>query len=107
MARRPRTLDDDLGAIREDIAALRDALGAINDEGFRAASSMRKTANRFSRNTADAGAEIWDRSIDLGNDAAGAIANGVSAVADQVKRNPVGTALIAIGVGFLLGALRR
>lgn len=107
MARRPRTLEDDLGAIREDIAALRDALGSINDEGMKAASAVRKTASRFSRNTADAGSEIWDRSVDLGSDAAGAVQNGVHVISDQVKRNPIGTALIAIGVGFLIAAIRR
>ena len=107
MARRAKPLQHDLEAIRADLAGLRGAVSDLTSEGARAGGAMAKSARRLVRSSAGSGSEIWDHSRDLGTDSMAAVRNGFSVVKRQFEENPLRAALIAIGVGFLLTALRR
>jgi ElaB/YqjD/DUF883 family membrane-anchored ribosome-binding protein len=103
-------LKDDLATIKADIASLSGAIETLVSEGARVRAAMAKTAKRSARNASAAGSDILDNTWNLGEDTAAAASNvvqtGVSMVEEQVKKNPLGLALIALGIGFSIGLFR-
>ncbi len=70
---------------------------------------LRQTTGRDMHNAAGVGEEIWDEVADLGNDSAEAARDaahmGVSTLENEIKRNPLRSVLVALGVGFIVGML--
>lgn len=107
MARSPESrLKSDLDAIRDDVASLTDAIHRLVSES----ATVSRTARRSVRNAASAGRDILDDAWDLGEDSAAAVTDaakaGVSTVEKLVARNPLGVALIALGIGLSIVLLR-
>jgi ElaB/YqjD/DUF883 family membrane-anchored ribosome-binding protein len=111
MARAPEAqLKHDLASIQADVAALTEAVESLVSEGARVQAAMAKAARRSIKNAGNAGADIIDNTWNLGEDSAAAVSNaaqaGVAMIESQVKKNPLGLALVALGVGFIVGLLR-
>jgi ElaB/YqjD/DUF883 family membrane-anchored ribosome-binding protein len=111
MARAPETqLKHDLATIKSDVAALMEAIDSLASEGGRVQAAMAKAAKRSIKNGGAAGADILDNAWNLGEDSAAAVSNaaqaGVSMIGTQLKKNPLGLALVALGVGFCIGLFR-
>ena len=72
---------------------------------------MANTVNRVAKNVAGGGEEMWDAVADIGDDtfqaARHAIQTGVSTLENHIKRNPLVSVLIALGVGLVTGILSR
>lgn len=107
MARTPESRPmNDLDAIREEVASLTDAVHRLVSEGAKAS----RTAKRSMRNAASAGEDILENVWDLGGDSAAAVSDaakvGVSTVEKLFTRNPLGMALVALGIGFCIGLFR-
>jgi ElaB/YqjD/DUF883 family membrane-anchored ribosome-binding protein len=103
-------LQGDLDAIKADIASLTDAIDRLASEGARVQAAMARTVKRSAKNASAAGSDIFDSAWDLSEDSAAAVSNaartGVSMIEKQVKQNPLGVALVVLGVGFCIGFLR-
>jgi ElaB/YqjD/DUF883 family membrane-anchored ribosome-binding protein len=99
-----KDLQKDLDALRADMQALSDTVGKLATEAARHQASMAKTVRH-------AGEELAAEARHLGTDAAEAAGDvaefSLSAVEKEIKKNPVSSVLVALGVGFLVGIVGR
>src|SRR5665213_3631012 len=99
----------DFDSLRADVAALTGTVGKLATVAEKAQVAMSKTVKRAVHNPAGVGEEIWDEVADLGNDSAKAARDaahmGVSTLENEIKRNPLRSVLVALGVGFIVGML--
>jgi ElaB/YqjD/DUF883 family membrane-anchored ribosome-binding protein len=99
-----KDLQKDLDALRADIQALSDTVGKLATEAAKTQASVAKSVRH-------AGEEIAAEARHLGKDAidtAGDVAEfSLSAIEKEIKQNPVGAVLIALGIGFLVGIVGR
>ena len=104
-----KDFQSDLEAIRSDIAALTENVGKLANEASKAQAAMVKTVKKAAKASAGIGAKMWDEAADLGHDTteamAGAAHAGVSNLERQIKQNPVGSVLFALGIGFIVGVI--
>jgi len=106
-----KDLQKDLEAIRADIAALTDSIGRLGGDMSDLRATMRQTVNDAAKDAVDAGEEILSEAMKLGSDAADTAADAAratkSSLEAEIKRNPISAVLIALGVGFVIGAIGR
>src|ERR1051326_2680216 len=99
----------DLEAIRSDIAALTENVRQLANEGSKAQAAMAKTVKKAAKASAGIGAKMWAEAAELGHDTSEAMTDaahaGVSHLKKQIKQNPVNSALIALGIGFVVGLI--
>jgi ElaB/YqjD/DUF883 family membrane-anchored ribosome-binding protein len=104
-----KDFQNDLAAIRADVAALADTVGKLAVEAGKAQAAMTKTVRQTARKAVNGGHDIWDETSALGHDTAEAAVDaahaGISSIEKEIKRNPVGAVLVALGIGFLVGTL--
>ena len=109
MASPEKDFQNDLEAIRADIAALTDTVGKLASEATKAQAAMAKTMKKAAKNAAGDVEEMWEEAAQLGQDAADAARDaaqvGVSTIEQQIKKNPVGAVMVALGIGFVVGIL--
>ena len=108
MATNPeKDLQNDMEAIRADIAALTDTVGKLASEAVKAQAAIAKNVKKAAKSAGAVGEEMWEEAQQLGSDTADAAADaahaGMASLENQIKRNPVNAVLIALGVGFLVG----
>lgn len=70
-------------------------------------SDLRISANELSDDLHNAANNAGRRVRDLYNSASGEMSNASNTVTSEIRSNPIRSSAIAIGVGFLLGALFR
>jgi len=104
-----KDLHKDIDAIRADIQTLSDTVGKLAAEAARTQETIAKTVRKAAGRVAGAGEEFVDEAAHLGKEAAGAATDAaevsIAAVEREIKRNPVGAVLVALGVGFLVGMI--
>lgn len=104
-----KDFQNDLAAIRADIAALSDSVGKLAAEAAKAQAAMAKTMKKAARSAAGDVEDMWDEAVHLGRDTTDATRDAARAVESsiegQIKRNPVGAVLVALGIGFVVGIL--
>ena len=104
-------LQNGLDPIRADITGLTETVGKLATEAGKVQAGMAKTVKRAAKNAAGVGEEMWDEVADIGEDtihaARHAAQTGASALENEIKRNPLLSVLIALGVGLVAGMLRR
>jgi ElaB/YqjD/DUF883 family membrane-anchored ribosome-binding protein len=104
-----KDLQKDLDALRADIRTLTDTVGKLAAEAVHTQETIARTVRRAAGRVADAGEDFVDEAAHLGKEAAGAATDaaevGLSAVEREIKRNPVGAVLVALGIGFLVGMI--
>jgi ElaB/YqjD/DUF883 family membrane-anchored ribosome-binding protein len=109
MANPEKDFQDDLAAIRADIAALTDTVGKLGNEALKAQAAFAKDAKKAAKRASGLGEEMWEEAQQLGSDAAGAAGDaaqaGMATLERQIKQSPVSAVLIALGIGFLVGIL--
>lgn len=109
MANPEKDFQDDIAALRADIAALTDTVGKLASEALKAQAAFTKDAKKAAKAAGRIGGEAWEEAQQLGADgmdaAADAAQAGIATLEGQIKRNPVSSVLIALGVGFLVGIL--
>lgn len=101
----------DLDTLRGDIASLSDTVGKLAAEAAKAQAAMGKTMKKAAKNAAGDVEEMWDEAVTLGRDTASAAKSAAyaaeSTVEAQIKQNPIGAVLVALGIGFVVGILGR
>jgi ElaB/YqjD/DUF883 family membrane-anchored ribosome-binding protein len=104
-----KDLEKDLEAIRADIRALSDTVGKLASEAAKTQETITRTVRKAAHRVADAGEDFVGEAAHLGREARDAAADAaevsLSAVEREIKRNPVGAVLVALGVGFLVGII--
>lgn len=102
------TADDlrkDLQSLKDDVARLAGQLStALASSGEDAFGGVRDRFRRVRDNVGDAVYEAGERSRDAVTDFADTVG---STIEDNVKARPLSTLALAIGLGFLFGALWR
>lgn len=110
-----KDLQQDLEALRADIAALTETVGRLAKDMADARATMRDTMKESvktaAKDAAAAGEELLNDAVKLGGDAAGAAGEAaharVTSLEDEIRRNPVTAVLAALGIGFIVGVLGR
>ncbi|MGH6771810.1 MAG: DUF883 family protein [Xanthobacteraceae bacterium] len=96
-----KDIQDDLEALRDDVARLTQQIGGI------LSAKGNKAWQRARSNAEDVFAEVQDK----GMEAVGAVRevgdNMVDAVDESLKKRPYTTLALALGIGFLFGATWR
>ena len=91
----------DLKAIRADIAALTETVGALATQASKVEAAIAKDIKKATKSVAGAGEDLWDEGVQLGHDAARAASDGgragVATLEKQIRENPVNAVLIALG----------
>jgi ElaB/YqjD/DUF883 family membrane-anchored ribosome-binding protein len=109
MANPEKDFQDDLSAIRADIAALTDTVGKLASEAVKVQAAFAKDAKKAAKAAGKIGEEAWAEAQQLGADgmdaAADAAQAGIATLEGQIKQNPMSSVLIALGVGFLVGII--
>ena len=109
MANPEKDFQDDIAALRADIAALTDTVGKLASEAVKAQTAFARDAKKAAKAAGRLGEEAWEEAQQLSADgmdaAADAAQAGIATLETQIKRNPVSSVLIALGVGFLVGIL--
>ena len=104
-----KDFQSDLEAIRADIAALTENVGKLANEASKAQAAMSKAVAKAAKSSIGIGAKMWDKAADLGHDTTEAMADaahaGMFSLEKKIKQNPVGSALFALGIGFVVGLL--
>lgn len=104
-----KDFQNDLDALRADIAALSDTVGKLASEAVKAQAAFAKDARKAAKAAGKVGAEMWDETQQLGADsydaAADAAQAGMATLENQIKRSPVSAVLIALGIGFVIGLI--
>ncbi len=99
----------DLEAVRSDIAALTENVRKLAGEASKAQAAMAKTVRKAAKTSVGLGTKMWDEAAELGHDTSEAVTDatyaGVANLKRQIKQNPVNTALIALGIGFVVGLI--
>jgi len=97
-----------LDQLRADIAALSETVARLASEGADSAKSQfRDSAGRAARGANAAGEQLYQDAAALGRDAAKTAHIATAEIESQIARNPIATVLIALGIGFAVGALSR
>jgi ElaB/YqjD/DUF883 family membrane-anchored ribosome-binding protein len=97
-----------LDQLRADIAALSETVARLASEGAASArSQIRDSTGRATRGASAAGEQIYENAAQLGRDAADTAHIATAQIEYQIARNPLATVLIALGLGFALGAVSR
>lgn len=111
MASTTKTLEEDIQALRTDIAAL---ANSISHMGSGAADAKKAARNGFDEGLKDAAGAGRDFVADAAKlkahsaEAAGEVASDVtSMLSGEVKRNPLIAVAIALGVGYIAGIAQR
>lgn len=104
--------DTDLGQnfnqLRADIAALSESVARLASEGAASAKSQfQDSAGRASRGASVAGEQLYQNASILGRDAVNTANVAAAQIESQIARNPVTTVLVALGIGFAIGAMSR
>ncbi|EJW10066.1 Uncharacterized protein DUF883, ElaB [Rhodovulum sp. PH10] len=102
------TVDDlkkDLNSLREDVARLAGQLSsALTDSGDEAFTGVKDRFRRMRDNVGDTMQDYGER----GRDAVSEFADTIgSTVEENVRSRPLSTVALALGLGFLFGALWR
>ena len=110
MATHPeKDFQTDLEAIRADIAALTENVGKLADEASKTQAAMAKAVKKAAKSSIGIGAKMWDEAADLGHDATEAMTDvahaGMFNLEKNIKQDPVGSVLFALGIGFVVGVL--
>lgn len=108
-----RSLEDvDLGQnfnqLRADIAALSETVARLASKAAACAKSQfQDSADRASRGANVAGEQLYENASTLGRNAVNTANVAAAQIESQIARNPVTTVLVALGVGFAIGAMSR
>jgi ElaB/YqjD/DUF883 family membrane-anchored ribosome-binding protein len=95
-----------LDKLRTDIAALTATVAHLASEGADSArSQFRDSAGRVVRGANAAGTQLYRDATTLGRDAATTAHIATTEIESQIARHPIATVLIAIGIGFAVGAM--
>jgi ElaB/YqjD/DUF883 family membrane-anchored ribosome-binding protein len=100
--------DDDLKALRKDLAGLRDALTAfISHAADRTAGAAQNAAATAKDQAAAAASKLAEHGAAAASEAA-AQAKGAAAELEQMaRRNPLGALAAAAAIGFVIGMMGR
>jgi len=102
-----KDFQDDLKALRADIAALTDTVGNLASQATRAEAGVTKSVKKAAKGAIGTGEDLLDEGVELGHDAARAATSGaragVSSLEHQIEQNPMNAVLIALGIGFVVG----
>jgi len=97
-----------LDQLRTDIAALSETVARLASEGADSArSQFRDSAGRAARGASAAGEQLYQDAAVVGRDAVNTAHIATAELESQIARNPVATVLVALGIGFAIGALSR
>jgi ElaB/YqjD/DUF883 family membrane-anchored ribosome-binding protein len=106
---RERNFQSDLEAIRSDIAALSKNIGKLADKAYKAQGAVTRTVNKAAKASAGIGVKMWGKAADLGHDTTEAVADvahaGMSNFEKRIMEKPVGSVLLAIGIGIVAGVI--
>jgi ElaB/YqjD/DUF883 family membrane-anchored ribosome-binding protein len=106
-----KDFQDDLKALRADIAALTATVGDLASQASRAEADVTKRVKKAAKGAIGAGEEMLDEGLELGHDAARAATSGaragVASLEHQIEKNPMNAVLIALGIGFVVGLVGR
>ena len=106
-----KDFQDDLKALRADIAALTDTVGSLASQATRAEADVTKRVKKAAKGAIGTGEDMLDEGVELGHDAARAATSGaragVSSLEHQIEKNPMNAVLIALGIGFVVGLVGR
>ena len=101
-------LGQNFDQLRADIAALSETVARLASEGAASAKSQfRDSAGRVARGANAAGEQLLQDAAVLGRDAANTAHIATAEIESQIARNPIATVLVALGIGFAIGALSR
>ena len=101
-------IGQNLDQIRADIAALSETVARLASEGAASArSQIRDSTVRAARGASAAGEQIYKDAAVLGRDAVDTAHVATAQIEYQIARNPLATVLVALGLGFALGAMSR
>ena len=107
MASTTKTVEEDIQALRTDIAALADSIGQIASGATNAGKAAKNGVDKGLNGAADAGHQfmadagrLTGHSADAAEEVAG---NVTSLLAGEIKRNPFVAVAVALGVGFVAG----
>jgi ElaB/YqjD/DUF883 family membrane-anchored ribosome-binding protein len=105
MASATKTLEDDIQALRQDVAAL---AGSIGDMVSGTAAAAQKSANKGMNGAARAGQEFMSDAAKFSANAAGEMTSeATSFLAGEIKRNPFMAVGAALALGFVAGIVQR
>lgn len=111
MAKRPKNWESSMDAVRDELAALKQAIGKLNADGAGVATAVSRSTNRLAKLSKSEASGLTSQSMDLGRDAlavgGSAVRTGLAMAVDEFRRNPLGAAMVTIGLGLLVGALRH
>ena len=97
-----------LDQLRTDIAALSETVGRLASKGADSArSQFRDSAGRAARGASAAGEQLYQDAAVVGRDALNTAHVATAELESQIARNPIATVLVALGIGFAIGALSR
>jgi len=106
-----KDFQEDITALRADIAALTDTVGKLAAEAAKAQSAFAKDVKKAAKGAARVGEEAWDETVQLGADARDAAVDaagaGMATIERQIREKPINAVLIALGIGFLVGLVGR
>ncbi len=111
MASETKNLEQDIQALRADVAALADSIGRIVSGAADAKTAAQNGlgegldgAARAGRDFLSDAARLKSHSADVAGETAG---DAASALAGEIKRNPFMAVAAALFVGFIVGTARR
>ena len=112
MATNPeKEFQDDISALRADMAALTDTVGKLASEAAKAQAAFAKDVKKAAKSAGRVGEEAWEETVQLGADARDAAADaaqaGMASLERQIREKPINAVLIALGIGFLVGLIGR
>jgi ElaB/YqjD/DUF883 family membrane-anchored ribosome-binding protein len=97
-----------LDQLRADIAVLSETVARLASEGAASArSQIKDSAARASRGASAAGDQLYQNAAALGRDAADTAHIATAQIESQIARNPIAAVLVALGLGFAIGAMSR
>ncbi len=106
-----KDFQDDLKALRADIAALTATVGDFASQASRAEADVTKRVKKAAKGAIGTGEEMLDEGVELGHDAAKAAASGARAGASSlehlIEKNPMNAILLALGIGLVVGFVGR
>jgi ElaB/YqjD/DUF883 family membrane-anchored ribosome-binding protein len=106
-----KDLNDDLAAVRADVAALSDTVSKLAAEALKAQAAFAKDVKKAAQAAGRVGEEAWDETMQLGSDAAETVTDaaqaGMDSLENQIRQKPFNAVLIALGIGFVVGFLGR
>jgi ElaB/YqjD/DUF883 family membrane-anchored ribosome-binding protein len=106
---RQKNFQSDLEAVRSNIAALSENIGKLADKADKAQAEMTQTVNKAAKASAGIGAKMWGKAADFGHDTTEAVADaayaGMSNFEKRIKEKPVGSVLLALGIGIIAGVI--